>query len=395
VFGVAPTAAAADVLGTETAMAADTLDKLLYEYTRPDRPPETLYDLPRGSTVIVDEAGTVATPKLAALARLADQRHWRVVMVGDPRQFSAVGRGGMFAHLVDTYGAVELDQLHRFTHAWERDATRRLRQGDVKVIGDYQRHGRLHHGTPDQMEGGVIDAWTEARRRGESVALMANTNHTVDRLNQRAQQHRLTSGELDPAGPALDLGGQRLLVGDEVVTRRNQRTLRTDRGAIVKNRDQWTIEHIHPDGSVTLTGRTGTVRVPDKYAREHLELGYAQTSHATQGRTVDTGLLLIDGPTDGRGLYTPMTRGRHSNHAYVATAEGETAGSVLTQAIWRDWIDQPAIPRRAHVDHRRARQLEASNDQAELLHHVHGVGAGLGLAASSRLDRQWGRGLGR
>ncbi len=85
VFGVAPTAAAAGVLATETTMAADTLDKLLYEHTRPDRPPQPVFDLPRGSTVIVDEAGTVATPKLAALARLADEKAWRVVMVGDPR----------------------------------------------------------------------------------------------------------------------------------------------------------------------------------------------------------------------------------------------------------------------------------------------------------------------
>jgi conjugative relaxase-like TrwC/TraI family protein len=350
VFGVAPTAAAAEVLATETAMAADTLDKLLYEHTRPDRPPQPLYDLPPGSTLVVDEAGTVATPKLAALVRLADRKAWRVIMVGDPRQFSAVGRGGMFTHLVDTHGAIELDQLHRFTHAWERDATRRLRQGDVTVIGDYQRHGRLHAGTPGAMEAAVIDAWGQAWRRGESVALMSNTNHTVDRINQLAQQHRLTSGELNPDGPALHLGGQRLLVGDEVVTRRNQRDLRTDRGAMVKNRDQWTIEHIHPDGDVTLTGRAGSVRVPGDYARQHLELGYAQTSHATQGRTVDTALLLVDGPIDGRGLYTPMTRGRHANHAYVATAEGETAADVLTQAISRDWIDQPAITRHTGLE---------------------------------------------
>jgi hypothetical protein len=64
---------------------------------------------------------------------------------------------------------------------------------------------------------------------------------------------------------------------------------------------------------------------------EHLELGYAQTSHATQGRTVDTSLLLIDTPTDTRGVYTPMTRGREANHAYVVTEENHTARDVLTQ----------------------------------------------------------------
>ncbi|MCP4845931.1 MAG: AAA family ATPase, partial [Actinomycetia bacterium] len=286
VFGVAPTAAAAQVLATETTMAADTLDKLLYEHSWPDRPPQPMYDLERGSTVIVDEAGTVSTPKLAALTRLADDKAWRVVMVGDPRQFSAVGRGGMFAHLIDTHGAIELDRIHRFTHDWERDATRRLRQGDIGVLGEYQRHGRLHDGTPDAMETAIVEAWSQARRRGESVALMANTNHTVDRLNELAQQRRIDAHELDPNGPALDVARERLLVGDEVVTRRNQRTLRTDRGAMVKNRDHWTIEAIHTDGAVTVSGKAGRVRLPADYAVEDLELGYAQTSHATQGRTV-------------------------------------------------------------------------------------------------------------
>ena len=113
---------------------------------------------------------------------------------------------------------------------------------------------------------------------------------------------------------------------------------------MVKNRNHWTIESIHVDRSVTLTGRTGTVRAPAGYAAEHVELGYAQTSHATQGRTVDTGLLLVDTPTDSRGVYTPMTRGRNTNHAYVVTDENRTAVDVLTQAIGRIGSTSPPSP---------------------------------------------------
>jgi conjugative relaxase-like TrwC/TraI family protein len=352
VFGVASTAAAAEVLATETAMTADTLDKLIHEHTRPDRPPGLVFDLPSGSTVIVDEAGTVSTPKLAALARLADQRAWRVVLVGDPRQFSAVGRGGMFAHLIDTYGAIELDQVHRFSNRWEREASLRLRNGDPGVLDEYDRRGRLHDGARHDMETEILDAWSQARSRGEAVALMANTTDTVTRLNQAAQQARIRDGELDPTAPGLDVDGQRLLAGDEVVTRRNDRTLRTDRGVMVKNRDHWTIEEIHVDRSVTLTGRTGTVRTPAGYVSEHVELGYAQTSHATQGRTVDVSLLLVDTTTDSRGIYTPMTRGRLGNHAYVVSNESRTAVDVLAQTIARDWIDQPATTRRIELETR-------------------------------------------
>lgn len=353
VFGVAPTAAAAEVLATETGVAADTLDKLLVEHHDPARSPGSVYDLPAGTTVIVDEAGTAATPKLAELARLADEQGWRVVLVGDPRQFSAVGRGGMFAHLIDMYGGIELDEVHRFTHPWERQASLRLRAGDPSVLAEYEQRGRLHGGTLEEMETGIVAAWEQARCRGDTVALMANSTATVARLNRLAQTTRIKLGELDPESPAIRVGEGSILVGDEVVTRRNDRTLLTDRGLMVKNRDHWTITTIHPDRSVTVTGRTGTIRLPAHYVAEDLELGYAQTSYATQGRTVGGALLLVDTPTDGRGVYTPMTRGREANHAYVVVGDNQSAFDVLTQAVGRDWIDRPAIARRTQLEIRK------------------------------------------
>lgn len=281
-----------------------------------------------------------------------------MILVGDPRQFAAVGRGGMFAHLVDSRGAVELDRVHRFGHSWERRASLGLRTGDPAALIEYDRRGRLHGGRLEQLEADIITAWQEARQRGDTVALMANSTDTVTRLNQLAQDRRIAAGELDPVGPQRRVGNQSLLVGDEVVTRRNNRTLRTNLGLMVKNRDHWTITQIHRDRSVTVTGGTGTIRLPAEYAAEHLELGYAHTSHATQGRTVDVALLLVDSPTDSRGVYTPMTRGREANHAYVVTEDNLTSLDVLTQALAREWFDQPAIARRDQLDPQRQRQPE-------------------------------------
>jgi conjugative relaxase-like TrwC/TraI family protein len=357
VFGVAPTATAAEVLATETGMTADTLDKLLYEHTQPGRPPIPGYELPAGATLIVDEAGTVSTPKLAQLARLSDQMQWRVVLVGDPRQFDAVGRGGMFGHLVETLGAVELDQVHRFTQEWEKQASLRLRAGDPAALDVYDRQGRIHSGTPEHMETEIIGAWKQARDAGQSVALMANSNETVNRLNNKCQQLLIDTGHLDPSGPSMKTGNQILHEGDDVVTRLNDRRLRTSSGLMVKNRDHWTIQQIHADGTITVTGPTGTVNLPAEYVVDHLELGYAQTSQASQGRTVDTALILIDTTTDNRGVYTPMTRGRDANHAYVAIDEHQTMPGILALAVFRDWADAPAIARQAQLREEKDRVL--------------------------------------
>ena len=197
----------------------------------------------------------------------------------------------------------------------------------------------------------MVDAWWQARARGETVAMMAPTNDTVVELNLRAQDLRAEAGEIAIFGASVSVGHYQFFRGDVVATRRNDRELHTDQGLMVKNRDQWEIADVHR-GDVTVTGRTGTVRLPAEYVAEHLELAYAQTSHANQGRTVDRSLLFLDGPTDTRGVYVPMTRGRLSNEVFVALQAEQTAIDVIGQALVRDWIDEPAVARRAELQRR-------------------------------------------
>jgi conjugative relaxase-like TrwC/TraI family protein len=349
VFGVAPSAAAAEVLAVDTGVDADTVDKLLVEHT-PGRQPRPRYDLPAGALVIVDEAGMLSTPKLAELAVLADWKGWRVALVGDPLQFSAVGRSGMFAHLVEHDDQVIcLDGVHRFHNGWERDASLRLRRGDDTVLDLYDHHGRIHCGIGTAAQRAITRAWIWAWENGETVAMMAPTTDTVVELNHLAQQRLVDAGRLDTDGPSVLAGPYRLYVGDEIVTRRNHRHLQTDRGLMVKNRDHWTITHIAPDGDLTATGPTGTVRLPASYVAQHVELGYAQTSHANQGRTVDRALLYLDGPTDVRGIYVPLTRGRLSNDVYVTLHDDRTAIDIVAESLRHDWIDTPAIDRRTQL----------------------------------------------
>lgn len=109
------------------------------------------------------------------------------------------------------------------------------------------------------------------------------------------------------------------------------------------NRDLWVIEQLHRDRSLTVSGARGRVRLPAEYVTSDVELGYAQTAHGAQGRTVDRSLTLIDGPVDARGINVPMTRGRESNTAYVAVEPGGSGRDVLAAGLSRDWIDRPAL----------------------------------------------------
>ncbi len=304
VFGVAPLAAAAEVLASETGIAADTVDKLLIEH-RLARPPDHRFDLPAGATVIVDEAGMMPTAKLAELAALADQHAWRVVLVGDPLQFTAVGRGGMFGLLADTFGAIELDSVHRFANSWEREASLRLRRGDIDVLDLYDTHDRLQGGTSTQMERAAVNTWWRHRQAGDQVLLMAPTNETVAVLNERCQQLRIRAGEIDPNGRHAHTACGPVFTGDEISTRHNDRRLRTDRGEMVRNRANWTVDHVGRDGSIVASGRQRSPRHRPPARRLRGRACRAGLRHHRHGRS---------GPHCRRGNSLPRQSHRRPQH---------------------------------------------------------------------------------
>jgi hypothetical protein len=283
------------------------------------------------------------TVKLAELADLADAKGWRIALVGDPMQFSAVGRGGMFGLLVDTFGAIELERVHRFENEWERDASLRLRRGDITVAGLYEEHGRLHGGTVSQMERKCVDRWWELRSAGKPALLMTPTNEAAQRLNERCQQKRIAAGDVDGTGWGVQAGPYTVFLGDEIATRHNDRHLVTDRGVTVKNRARWTVEGIGNDGQLLVTGSAGTIELPPGYVSEHVDLAYATTGMGGQGRTVKGGLVFGDGAMDLRNLYVPMSRGTETNEAFLVTVGEETALDVFVRAMSADWIDLPAL----------------------------------------------------
>ena len=92
--------------------------------------------------ILLDEAGQVDTADLLKLQATADQAGARIVPVGDEFQLGAINAGGMFPLLADRLGALEIHEVHRFAEQWEKDASLKLRHGDVTVIADYQARGR-------------------------------------------------------------------------------------------------------------------------------------------------------------------------------------------------------------------------------------------------------------
>jgi conjugative relaxase-like TrwC/TraI family protein len=348
IFAVAPTAKAAKVLRDETGIPADTLAKLLHEWSAGR--PQDGYDLPPGTTLVLDESGMVGTGALDQLVHLAVSQRWRLVLVGDPRQLHAVGRGGMFDELCRTSRTHELATIHRFRQRWERTASLKLRAGRTEALDDYIDHGRVSEGGFGSLASAVAGHWLENATAGRSVAVCAETNEHVDALNFAIQGRRRALGQVGP--PVVRVaGGETISVGDVVVTRRNDRTLRTDRGEPVRNRDRWTVTGVTADGSLAVSHEHGhgQAMLPADYARAHARLGYAATAHGHQGDTFDSGIVVVTAASTHRGLYVGATRGRLDNRILVVTNEPHQARDVLEQVLANGRADVPAVAQRRYL----------------------------------------------
>jgi conjugative relaxase-like TrwC/TraI family protein len=338
VFGLAPTAVAAETLNRDTGVASENIAMFLTLYDG-GAPPERVALRP-GGTLLIDEAGMMGTADLERLLQVASKRDLRVVLVGDGRQLFAVGRGGMFDKARELLPTVEFGQVYRFREEWEGPASLALRAGKTDAITAYAEHGRIRSGTADEMNTAMVEDYLAARQIGQSTAFSVATNEQARHLNNLVRERLLASGALKDDRGTVVRGGQRVGVGDEVATRENDWRLRTDRGVHVKNRHRWAVESVGDDGSVSVSDATrGRVTLPGEYVREQAELAYFRTTHGVQSLTQDVGGSLVDGGTGFRDLYVGMTRGRRTNTAYVVVEPEQTTEQVLESALRRDRAD--------------------------------------------------------
>jgi len=342
----------------------------------------TQYVLRSRDRIVVDEAGMVDLQTANVLVELAIEQDVGLAFVGDAHQALPVGHAGAMGSAIrHANAAVELDTVHRFRDPDYAALTLRLREaGDreraLVVAGELASRGHVeridHH---DAARERMIDAYFDWHARRKRVTLVSGTNAEADAINDAIQQRRVDQGELDVRVMAWGMGQQRILVGDTVQTRRN------DRLTGVENRAQWIVRGIHDD-YVTLVsvGDSGEVRrVSTEYAREHVQLAYASTVHGVQGDTADASVVGPD--VDAAGLYVGLTRGRLHNVAIVVARTDAAAGECLAESMQRGTPEltmQDAV-RAAQAEVRRA---ASSREAATVTGPVVGApsaGRGIGM----------------
>lgn len=318
VIGLAPSAAAASVLGDELGVRADTLHRLIVAHAH-----GVDVDVQAGDMLLVDEAGMAGTRSLDTVRRIADERGAVLRLVGDHRQLAAVEAGGALRLLYTDVGGVELSEVHRFARKDEAAALLAFRVGDESAIDFYATNNRLAGGVRAAVLDRLYAEWRIDGDAGRTSIMISDSNEVVRGLSARAQTERRAAGMVEAAGAALH-DGTVAGVGDRVVTRLNRRRLAVLGGRdYVKNGDLWTVTHRHRDGRLTVrhVAHGGRVVLPAWYVAEYTELGYAATIHRSQGLTVDVARSFLSATAVREAALVALSRGIFGNYAYLDTEQ--------------------------------------------------------------------------
>ncbi len=245
--------------------------------------------LPRESVLLIDEAGMVDSATLVRLVSHAERAQAKLVLVGDPEQLGEIEAGGLFRTLAERTDPIHLDEAIRHRHELDRDAAKRIREGEGReALALYQSQERVTVApNADERREAMVCDWHEAFERGEDAVMVAKQNAEVRKLNEIAREVRRQSGQL--GRQEIEVGEANFAAGDLVITRVN------DLRAEIFNRERWRIAEV--DGAerrVVLEGidQAKAVEIGADYlvrTNPHseapaLEHAYAVTAYSARAR---------------------------------------------------------------------------------------------------------------
>ena len=313
VIGLTTSTNAARSLATEGLAESYNIAQFLGKIEGSDelRHPVPLHE---DDVLVVDEATQVSTADMAALQQAARHAGARLHPVGDTEQLGAVDAGGIFALLAGEIGGARLEEIRRFRHRWEAEASVRLRYGDVGAVAAYERRGRVRGADHEAMFDKAAKDYLADFLRGRDVLLLAGSNEEAAELARRVQTQLVRLGRV--AAPELELAdGNHAGAGDLIRARLN--TEIDAGGQRLSNRDtiqvtgyllpvdgqqgegQVTVRRLLPARQSAGAGNGGQAagggswsapfQVPVSYLRDNAELHYAGNVHVAQSRTVERG----------------------------------------------------------------------------------------------------------
>lgn len=267
--------------------------------------------------VVVDEAGMLDTEILLKLMCQVATSGAKLVMVGDDRQLSSVGRGGMWPLLTDRHGAALMNKINRQEEDWQKAASVAFSEGRVgDAVRAYNDQDHVHWaGRVGEAMSSLLKQYaqdTKAEPNGMRF-IYASTNATVNELNAHVHNLRAGRGEVTAVQTyETDRGQIQMGVGDRIQFYDNKKDIGIINGLMgrvvaAKSRE------------IQVETESGETIRFDPTEFTDFGHGYAGTVYRGQGKTVAQSYCLYDSKFawSAKSAYVAMTRHKKQVDLFV------------------------------------------------------------------------------
>ncbi len=297
------------------------------------------------SVVVMDEAGMTDLHDMAIILRHVKESGARLVLVGDHAQLQPIGIGAPFRSIVEMIGFAEMNHIMRQSDEKDRAATLALSKGDAQSAIDHYHAKNQVHLLATEMDAKnklILDWQSHFEHRDftgiDNQLILAHKNIDVISLNNLAREVLLSQNKIDKKQYHFqtEKGEVKLAKNDRILFLKNDKELN------VNNGDFATVTHIYKNN---ITAKLDNEKIITFNAENYKQFtyGYAATVHKTQGVTLDSTFVYVQGTLWDRFL-TYVALSRHKKYVGIyASNESYKNIDVLKKQLSRDAIKDSVL----------------------------------------------------
>jgi ATP-dependent exoDNAse (exonuclease V) alpha subunit len=249
--------------------------------------------------------------------------------VGDERQLQPIAAGGIL-HAIDQKviqiapgNSAVMKDIWRQREEWMKDTVMLAAQGRTgKALDALAQKEKINfYENSSQARTALVDEFITKHRNDFSTGMvLTNISHDAQKINTEIRTKLQEQKIVDEKGIEFDNGSRTIDIakGDRIILTRN------DYNLDVRNGQRGIVENITSKGIINAVLDNGQKKEINVQKYNHIEYGWATTTHKAQGMTVDRAFVYgfaNESMASQQATYVQISRAREETKLFIVAGE--------------------------------------------------------------------------